>query len=450
MPSIDRGGLGRAAMTAGPIGPMMVRLTWPMIFGVLSLVAFNVADTYFVAQLGTEALAAMGFTFPVVMVLGSISLGLGAGAAAVLAQAIGRGDQKSVRQTTRAALLLGVLVAGVLVVIGLLTIDPLFRALGASETTLPLIRQYMYVWYPGVIFVTVPMIGNNAIRATGDTRIPSLIMATAAAVNIVLDPILIFGKFGLPAMGITGAAVATVVARATTLTASLIVLAKVKRMLVLRDGGGILRAWARVLHIGLPAAGTNVLAPLSMGVFMRLVAQFGEPAVAAVGAGVRIEGFALTPIFALNATLTPMIGQNFGAGRLDRARRIMRNAAGFAIGWGLLSLIALVVARRPIAAAFSTEPTVGRDIALFLMIVPAGYALRGVAMLSGSAFNAVSLPMRATALNALRMFGLLVPLAWLGSIVAGYRGLLAGTALAHTTAGVIAWLWIRRTLGRLG
>ena len=130
--------------------------------------------------------------------------------------------------------MLALLVVGAFIVVGMLTIDPMFRLLGADETTLPLVRQYMTIWYPGMIFVVVPMVGNNAIRATGDTKTPSFIMLAAVAINIVMDPILIFGLGPFPAMGIQGAAIATVLSRATTLVIAIWVLYHRENMITLR------------------------------------------------------------------------------------------------------------------------------------------------------------------------------------------------------------------------
>ena len=138
------------------------------------------------------------------------------GASAAVSRAIGEGDLDRERRLTTDSLLLALLIVGFAAAVGLLTIRPLFRALGADETTLPYIRQYMTIWYPGVIFVVVPMVGNNCIRATGDTRTPGMVMVIGAATNAVLDPLLIFGLGPFPELGIRGAAAATLIGRSVT------------------------------------------------------------------------------------------------------------------------------------------------------------------------------------------------------------------------------------------
>lgn len=160
----------RARLTEGPVARTLVNLTIPMLLGLVGIAAFNLVDTYFVGQLGTAELAAMSFTFPVVMIVGSVAQGLGIGVSAVVSRAIGEKNEHRVKRLTTDGLLLSVLVVAGFVVLGLSTIDLVFRFLGATPEVLVLIEQYMRIWYLGVIAVVIPMVGNSAIRATGDTE----------------------------------------------------------------------------------------------------------------------------------------------------------------------------------------------------------------------------------------------------------------------------------------
>ncbi|RMF83839.1 MAG: MATE family efflux transporter, partial [Nitrospirae bacterium] len=211
----------RARLVEGAVGRTLAGLALPMVVGLFAVIAFNVADAYFIARLGTAPLAAVGFTFPVALVVGSLGIGLGTGTASALSRAIGEGDGGRVRRLATDAIVLALGVALAICLLGLATLEPLFRLLGAPDALLPRIREYMAIWYLGAPFLIVPMVGNNAIRATGDARVPSAIMVSAALLNVVLDPLLIFGLAGLPRLGLRGAAIATVAARATTLVLSL-------------------------------------------------------------------------------------------------------------------------------------------------------------------------------------------------------------------------------------
>jgi putative MATE family efflux protein len=207
----------KAVLVEGPVGRMLINLTAPMILGIVSIVAFNLVDTFFVGQLGIPELAALSYTFPVVLVLGSLAIGLGTGASAVISRAIGEGNEHKVKRLTTDSLILAVLIVAAFAILGLFTIDRVFTMLGAPPNILPLIREYMRIWYIGSICVVVPMVGNSAIRAAGDTRTPGIIMMIAAVVNCIFDPLLIFGIGPFPRLEIAGAAIATVIARTTTL-----------------------------------------------------------------------------------------------------------------------------------------------------------------------------------------------------------------------------------------
>jgi len=202
-----------------------------MFIGILAMQIFNLVDTFFVGQLGARQLAAMGFTFPVVLVINSIALGLGIGASSVISRAIGEGNQAKVRRFTTDALSLSVMIVTLFVVTGLFTIEPLFRSLGASGDVLQYIKSYMKIWYLGMPFVVIPMVGNNAIRATGDTKTPSFVMVSAVLINIILDPLLIFGYGPFPRWELAGAALATVISRGITMVLSLWILYHRERML---------------------------------------------------------------------------------------------------------------------------------------------------------------------------------------------------------------------------
>jgi putative MATE family efflux protein len=436
----------RAQLTQGAVGPLLAKLTLPMIIGILSIITFNLADTFFVARLGTDQLAAMSFTFPVVLIIGSLALGLGVGASAVISRAIGEGDSSRVQRLTTDALSLALLIVISVGAIGLLTIDPLFRALGAKEEILGYIRTYMSIWYWGVGFVVVPMVGNSAIRATGDTRTPSLVMMVVAVVNIILDPLLIFGIGPFPALGIAGAAIATVIARAIVFIVSVWVLVARENMISFArvPWSHIFNSWRAILYLGLPAAATQVIVPASLGVITRLVAAFGPEAVAAMGVASRIEALALTVIMALGSVLGPFVGQNWGAGEVNRVRLGIRLSQQFSMLFGVGIFALLVLFARPIAEIFSREPAVVEVIILYLTVVASSYGLQGVLQLSTTALNVLNKPFEAAGLSLLRMVGLYIPLALVGRYFFGLQGVFAAAAIASGIAGILAFIRLQQ------
>ena len=440
-----------AKLTEGPIGRTLAGLSVPMLFGILSIALFNLVDTWFVSLLGGTELAAISFTFPVVMVIGSVTMGLGIGASSVVSRAIGAGKNDDVRRYTTDALMLALTIVVVLSVVGWFTIDPLFRAMGASDATLPHIRAYMRVWYLGMVFLVVPMVGNSAIRAPGDTRTPATIMVGAGLLNAVLDPILIFGLGPIPAMGLGGAAWATVVARAVALAMSMRVLHGRERMIDWTWIGprkGV-RSWKAILAVGLPAAATNVVVPLSFGVVTGLVARHGEFAVAALGVGSRVEFLATMVVMAVGAGLGPFAGQNWGAGHRDRLGRALTLSGRFSLVWGLLTWGAFAATGSLVARAFTPDPSTADLIVVYLWLLPLSHGLLGVQMVTAATFNAINRPLNAAALSLLKAPVLVLVLAWAGNELFGIAGIFAGMALSNVVVGTLAHAWTR-TLRRAG
>jgi putative MATE family efflux protein len=437
----------KAKLTEGDVGKTLFKLALPMLVGIVGMVTFNLVDTYFVGRIGKNELAAMSFTFPVVLVIQSISLGLGIGASSVISRAIGKGDHSEVRRLTTDSLFLSLVIVAVVVFAGMITIDPLFRLLGATEDLIPLIREYMRIWYIGTIFVVVPMVGNNAIRATGDTKTPSLVMLVAITVNVIFDPLLIFGLGPFPQMGLRGAALATVMARATTFTVALLVLFRREKMITLKlpSASEIFSSWRRILYVALPAAGANLINPVSMGIITRLASIYGAAAVAALGVGTRIEMFALTPAHALAMVLIPFIGQNLGAGKHERIKKGIKQSIIFSLLWGVLIFLIALAAARPIASIFNKSPDVIENIRFYLIIVSISFGMQGVFLLLTSAFNAMNKPLNAAFVSLIRMIGLYIPLALLGSRLFELIGIFGAASLANIITGCIAIIWILRS-----
>ncbi len=427
----------------GPVAKTLLNLTVPMIFGMVGIVTFNLVDTFFVGQLGTQELAALSFTFPIIMVIGSLAMGIGTGASAVISQAIGRGDNHRVKRLTTDSLILSFLLVAFFVALRMMTIEPLFRFLGADPGIIPLIREYMVIWYPGVLFLIIPMVGNSAIRATGDTKTPSAIMLLAVFVNIILDPLLIFGLGPFPMLGLTGAAIATVVSRAITLVVAMWVLYYRDSMMTFELPAlkEVIDSWKSILHIGLPVAGTRLLYPIAMGVIISLVASYGHEAVAAFGVGIRIEFFALTVVFALSTVMGPFVGQNWGARRFERVNLGVRYSTVFSLVWGV-AIFAML--------ALCDDPQVISIIMLYLWIVPIGYALFGVFQISTMTLNVLNRPGPAAVLMIIQMFILYIPLAYLGSYLFGLAGIFAAIVLAYSLSGIASHFVLKRVLAITG
>lgn len=430
-------------LTTGSVKGHILRMTPPMILGMFSMMAFNITDTFFIAKLGTVPLAAMGFTFPLVMVLHALAFGLGMGISASISKAIGRGDTDKVQVLTTYSLVLIFLIILVVAVLGQLFLDPLITLLGAGEETLPLTRLYLRIWLASSPLGVLPMAGNNALRATGDSLNPGIIMATAALINFCLDPLLIFGFGPFPAMGIAGAALATAVSRILTLVWSLWILKVHKNLIIFRWPGkdSVLYAWKQVLHVALPAGATNLLIPVTMGIVTRMVAGYGAHAVAATAAGQRVEQFVFMFPMAMGSVLMPIIGQNWGAGQHRRAVTAWRLCIQYAALYSVLCFVLFLIAGHRVAGLFSADSAVVQIITRYLWIITAGSVMVHSIAYTGFAFNAIGKPFHASLVMIVRLVVLLVPLAGLGSYLYGIEGLFGGISLAYLLGGVLSITW---------
>lgn len=441
----------RPDLLNAPIRPTLVRMTVPMMLGIVSLMLFNLADIWFVAQLGTEPMAALAFTFPVSFSVVSLAIGLGVGTSATLARLIGSGSSDSAARLATDNLLLTALLMAVVGLLGQHFADPVFRWMGAAPELMPLIDAYMEVWFAGSMFLVLNMVCNSTFRASGDTRLSASIMLLSSLLNIILDPLLIFGWGPIPAMGIRGAAIASVIAWAVTFLLALHLLYYRKRMLLLTLPAfkPMLANWRKLLSISLPASLSNMMTPLANGILTSLVAVHGAEAVAAFGAGSRIESLSLLVCLALSMTLPPFISQNFGALKVERVRAAYRVAIRFALVWQLLIFAVLVMASGAIAGLFSNDPDVARWLQMWILIVPAGFGFQAITFLSASSFNALHQPMRAMRISLFRLFLMYVPLGWLGNHFFGLTGMFAALVVANAMTAIVASLWMRRYLKTL-
>ena len=423
-----------------PVAGVLKKMTVPVIYGMILLMTFNLVDTFFVSLLGTEPLAAISFTFPITFTVLSLTIGLGIGTSAVIAKFLGKGEHDLAKNSATAALYLAAFIVGLLSFIGYYFIDEIFLLLGASETLLPLIHNYMDIWFIGSVCLIGPMIGNSVLRASGDTKTPSIIMGSSGLINAILDPILIFGFGPIPAMGIQGAAIATLISWLVGLVFVLYILINKKlihtQFISLID---MVTACKGILHIGLPAAGASMLTPIAAGIMTAIVANFGDSAVAAFGVGSRIESIACLVVLAMSMSLPPFISQNFGAGNMHRVEAAYKTSIKFVLIWQFLIFIILLLIAPFIAEAFAKEKAVADIILLFMLILPFGYGLQGVIILTNSSFNALHKPMVALGLSFIRLFVCYVPLAYIGSLFYGLQGLFIGALLGNLFMAIISY-----------
>ncbi len=438
-------------LTSGNIKKQLTGLTWPMLFGMIGMVVFNLVDTYFIGKLGVHQLAAIGFTFPVIMLINGLSQGIGVGTGSLISRNIIVEKREKVKMMASRALLMGVIIVVLFVTAGLITIEPLFKTLGAEKEVAGYIKDYMSIWYLGVPFVIVPMVGNNIVRATGDTFIPGMLMVTSAVVNAILDPLFIFGYGPFPELGIKGAAIATVIARSVSLVFILIVLTHREKLLTLNFGRirDILTTWKKVIYIAGPAALGMLITPISIGFITKILAGFGKEAVAAFGVASRVEMFVLMVIGSLGSVMIIFLGQNISKHQFSRIFKALNYAGRFSLLWGAAVFVILLIFSENIAAVFTDDPKVISIAKLYFLIVGASYGFQGLLMLGTASFNGINKPYPSAVLAVIRMLVLYVPLAWIGSKFFALYGVFWAGFTANVIVGIATFVYLFKMIKKI-
>jgi putative MATE family efflux protein len=431
-------------LTEGSVRSSFFTLWIPMIGGVLAVKAIGVSDAYFVGQLGEDPLAAISYTFPIVMTLISLAIGLSAGASSVLSRAVGEaGDEDRQHAIVLGSIIMALAVAAFFAIAGVSLSDTLVGLVGATGKQREMAALYMQIWFAGSVFLIVPILINGLLRAVGDGVSPAVLMTFIAVLNITINPIFIFGIGPMPELGMHGAVTATLIARACALVVSIWLLRN-KGLFALswEKAKRGLQHWREVSRIGLPASLSTSLSPLAIGVATAAVSTLGSAEVAVFGVVTKIQSFSVVPLLALSSATAPFVGQNSGAGEVSRSRKGLYLSAWISIVWAAILAIAMYFGGEWLISFFTESKSAQEAGALYLMIVPLSYAGYGVVIATSSALNGLGRSALALAVSGGRAMILLAPAAWIGVQVAGYLGLAIGTAIANIISGLLAFALI--------
>lgn len=428
-------------LTKGEIKKHLIRLTLPMTWGIFAIISFQLVDTFYVSLLGTKELAALSFTFPITMAIFSLFIGFQIATSSVVSRLIGSGDMGAVKRIVLHALILVFVLGVITAFLGLVFHDVIFSIMGASAEMRVLIWEYMHIWFAGAIFVTLPMVSNASMRASGDSMTPAIVMTVVALINIILDPILIFGMFGFPRLEIQGAALATIFANSCAMVVGLYINYFRKGLIANPFSELQLHLFwdsaKRFLFIALPAGLTSTIQPIVNAFIMALLAGYSTDAVAAYGVVTRIEAFALIILMALATGMSPIIGQNWGAKNYDRVHETLKIAINFSIVWSIGVAIILGVFAKPIASIFSDSPEMIGYATLFFWMVPFSYAFGNLVMGWGAAFNAMGMPQRSLLMIVVKMLILMLPAIYIGEYFYGVAGMFAAMAVVNIISGAL-------------
>lgn len=427
------------------LGQQLFKMTWPMLFGVLSIMSFQLVDSAFIGQLGILPLAAQGFTLPIQMIIIGIQVGLGIATTAVIAKAIGAKEERYAKQLGGLVIVMGSVGVAVFSVLIYLLREPILLMLSAPESVFPIIDSYWIYWLVSSWTGAVLYFLYSVCRANGNTMLPGTMMMVTSGLNLVLDPIFIFTLD----MGINGAAVATIVAFGLGI---LFIVPKVSRKhWVLFDWSDVdvgksIRSIGNIMG---PAMISQLLPPLSSMLATKLLAGYGTAAVAAWALGSRYEFFAIVSVLALTMSMPPMVGKLLGSNNLTDIRKLVTIACKFVIGFQFVIALITWVSSDGLALLMTSEAEVESILNYHLMVVPVSLGPLGICMLMVSINNALGKSYTALTISALRLFAFFLPCLWVGAQLGGIEGLFWGALVGNVLAGICAWFMYQRALNQI-
>ena len=434
--------------TVGPIGRALGLLAIPMMLEMGMEAIFAVVDIAFVSRLGTNAIAAVGLTEALITVLYAMAIGLGMGVTAMVSRRIGEKDPEAAAVVTGQAIWIGAALAIVIGYAGVTCAADLLRLIGADEAVVAEGKGFTAMLLGGAASILFLFLLNAAFRGAGDAPIALRSLALANAINIVLDPCLIFGLGPFPELGVTGAAVATTIGRGIGVAYLVYTLfgRSGRLKLTLRQCAIVPKTIARMLRISIGGIGQFLIATASWIVIMRIVALYGTAPIAAYTIALRLIEFAFLPAWGLGNASATLVGQNLGAGRPDRAEKSVWRASRYnAIFMSIMGLISVVLAPL-IVGLFSSEPEVIRYGTSCIRILGIGYPMYAVGMIIIQAMNGAGDTVTPSVLNFICFWMLQIPLAyWLAEPMEfGPNGVFISLIIAESALTILGVLIFRR------
>ncbi|MBU4245600.1 MAG: MATE family efflux transporter [Nanoarchaeota archaeon] len=435
-------------LTEGPIISSMLALALPIIFANILQTMYQLIDTFWVGRLGANAIAAVSLSFPILFLIISIGGGLAIAGTILVAHHKGGGRQHSINYVSAQTFLMMVLVSIPLSIIGYFASPYLIKLMGADAAVFTGAVSYLQISFAGLVFVFGYFVFQSLMRGVGDVKTPIYVVLGTVALNYVLDPLFIMGYGPIPAYGVAGAAIATVITQGLAAIIGLWMLfsGKYGIHLNLKNLAPDYSVIKRIFALGVPASLEQSSQALGMAVMTFLVASFGTEVVAMYGIGGRIISFVIIPAIGFSIATSTLVSQNIGAGKKDRAREITKKGAIMAFLILTFAGIIIFIFAKPLAALFIPgDIAVIEGSALFVRITALTFGFIGVQQVLAGAFRGWGDTFIPMILAIFALWVLRFPLAYVLSkhTALAASGIWWAFPVANVVAGVAAVLWYR-------
>ena len=392
-------------LTRGSIWQLLRKVTIPASTGSLFQTFYNLVDTYFAGRISPEALAAIAKSWPIYFIAIAVAVGIGAGTTALISNAIGAKEDKKASMYVAQSIVFAIVISILVTVFGLNFSDELLRVMGSSDQSTILTKEYLDIIFYGAIIVLVQLSLNGTLNAQGDTKSYRNVLIFTFFLNIFLNPLFVFGYWFIPAFGIAGLAIATLVSQCIGLfyLANKVYCCKLRKYLFLECYKPKIDYISTLFKQSVPIMFTMLM--IMFGVFniFYFVGQFGELETAGYGTAVRIEQVLLLPVIGLNTAVLAIAGQNFGAKMHLRVKEVYGKALMFGSGFMVLAGIIIYLTSELIISLFTNDPQVIQNGALYLQVAAFIGPVYPVFFITSALFQALKKPIYSLYMTILRL-----------------------------------------------
>jgi putative MATE family efflux protein len=437
------------SLTEGSIPKALVRLAVPIVLSSVLQTMYQIIDTFWVGRLSADAVAAVSLTFPINFLLIALGGGLPIAGTVLIAQYKGRGDDKAMNHVAAQTFLMVFAVSIVMSGLGFAFSEQIMRLMGAPAEILADATRYLRITFLGFVFVFGYFVFESLMRGLGSVKAPMRIVFTTVLINAILDPLFIFGWGPVPAWGVSGAALATLCTQALATAVGMFILFRGKHGLHVRkkDLKPDVAFMKRAFFIGFPSSIEQSARAFGSTIMTALVATFGTVTLAAFGIGIRVLVFVIIPAMGLSIATSALVGQNIGAGKMDRA--VATNRIGCALSVVVLTIAGalLYVVARPLTAAFMPDGGEAIDQGVqFIRILAPSFGLIGWQMVLTGTMRGAGDTKASMMLTIISQYAIQFPLAYLFSITLGMGsvGIWWSFTATNVVATVIVVLWYMR------
>jgi len=438
-------------LTQGNIRKQLWSLAWPMMLSVFFYTLYNLVDTFWVSKVSAEAIAAVSISQITLFIMISLGFGITVGSGVIMSMHIGAKDIKGAERVLGQSFVLAAIAGLFFTGVALVFKNQLLLASGAKGAIFVPALEYFTVTASGSVLFFILITIMFAFNAQGDTFTFTKLFALSTVVNLILDPLFIFGGWGIPAFGVAGAAYATLISQAVFIVVALNSLSKEHRRVRFHVANFSFnwKSVKKVLNIGIPAALTQVIFPLGLaGLTLIVSSAFKEAGAIAFSLGFRVEFFAFLPAAGFGFGAMAMIGQNIGAGKLKRAQECFHTALKYGFGAATALGVLVAIFAVPIVRVFTTDPVVVDYARSYMWTVALTYGFLAASMVEANAFQALGKSWPGFWIFILRFAVISIPAGYLFtlvfdlSIISMWFAIIAGNIIS----AIVGYVWIKKTL----